>query len=71
VIAERGSGRLLGTQIVGGSGSAKRVDVAATALMAGMTLEQVVHLDLGYAPPFSPVWDPFLVAVRRALGQLG
>lgn len=67
MLAERRTGRLLGVQIVGGAGSAKRVDVAAVALTAGMTVEQVVSLDLGYAPPFSPVWDPVLVAARKAV----
>ncbi|MEU7551604.1 FAD-dependent oxidoreductase [Streptomyces sp. NPDC044571] len=66
MLAERRTGRLLGVQIVGGAGSAKRVDIAAVALTAGMTVEQVVSLDLGYAPPFSPVWDPVLVAARKA-----
>ncbi|MEV8532087.1 FAD-dependent oxidoreductase [Streptomyces sp. NPDC051211] len=67
MLAERRTGRLLGVQIVGGAGSAKRVDIAAVALTAGMTVEQVVSLDLGYAPPFSPVWDPVLVAARKAV----
>ncbi|MGW7450939.1 FAD-dependent oxidoreductase [Streptomyces sp. NPDC054787] len=67
MLAEQRTGRLLGVQIVGGPGSAKRVDVAAVALTAGMTVEQVVSLDLGYAPPFSPVWDPVLVAARKAV----
>ncbi|WNI19083.1 FAD-dependent oxidoreductase [Actinacidiphila sp. ITFR-21] len=66
MIAERGTGRLLGVQIVGREGAAKRVDVAAVALTAGMTVGQMVDLDLGYAPPFSPVWDPVLVAARKA-----
>lgn len=66
MIAERGTGRLLGVQIVGREGAAKRVDVAAVALTAGMTVEQMTALDLGYAPPFSPVWDPVLVAARKA-----
>ncbi|WP_329139247.1 FAD-dependent oxidoreductase [Streptomyces sp. NBC_00670] len=66
MLAERRTGRLLGTQIVGREGAAKRVDVAAVALTAGMTVEQMTALDLGYAPPFSPVWDPVLVAARRA-----
>ncbi|WP_327352641.1 FAD-dependent oxidoreductase [Streptomyces sp. NBC_01304] len=67
MLAERRSGRLLGVQIVGREGSAKRVDIAAVALTAGMTVDQVVSLDLGYAPPFSPVWDPVLVAARKAV----
>lgn len=66
MLAERRTGRLLGVQIVGREGAAKRVDVAAVALTAGMTVEQMTALDLGYAPPFSPVWDPVLVAARKA-----
>jgi NADPH-dependent 2,4-dienoyl-CoA reductase/sulfur reductase-like enzyme len=65
-LAERRTGRLLGMQIVGREGAAKRVDIAAVALTAGMTVEQMTALDLGYAPPFSPVWDPVLVAARKA-----
>ncbi|MGW2514772.1 FAD-dependent oxidoreductase [Streptomyces scopuliridis] len=66
MLAERRTGRLLGTQIVGREGAAKRVDIAAVALTAGMTVEAMTTLDLGYAPPFSPVWDPVLVAARKA-----
>ncbi len=65
--AERGTGRLLGVQIVGGPGAAKRVDVVATAITAGMTVADVVDVDLAYAPPFSGVWDPVAVAAREAL----
>ncbi|MFI6942383.1 FAD-dependent oxidoreductase [Streptomyces sp. NPDC050418] len=67
MLAERRTGRLLGLQIVGREGAAKRVDIAAVALTAGMTVEQMTALDLGYAPPFSPVWDPVLVAARKAV----
>jgi NADPH-dependent 2,4-dienoyl-CoA reductase/sulfur reductase-like enzyme len=68
LLAERRSGRLLGAQIVGEEGAAKRIDVVATALHASMTVEHMTHLDLSYAPPFSPVWDPVLVAARSAAG---
>ncbi|MDF6045589.1 FAD-dependent oxidoreductase [Streptomyces sp. JH14] len=67
MLAEYRTGRLLGVQIVGREGAAKRVDIAAVALTAGMTVEQMTALDLGYAPPFSPVWDPVLVAARKAV----
>ncbi len=67
VLAEKGSGRLLGAQIVGGKGSAKRIDVAATALHAGFTLDEMLYLDLSYAPPFAGVWDPMVIAARKAL----
>ena len=66
MLAELRTGRLLGVQIVGREGAGKRVDIAAVALTAGMTVEQMTSLDLGYAPPFSPVWDPVLVAARKA-----
>ena len=64
---ERGTGRLLGAQIVGGPGAAKRIDTVATAITAGMTVEDVAELDLAYAPPFASVWDPIAQAAREAL----
>ncbi|MFE9005562.1 FAD-dependent oxidoreductase [Streptomyces sp. NPDC007875] len=70
MLAEQRTGRLLGTQIVGREGAGKRVDIAAVALTARMTVEQMTALDLGYAPPFSPVWDPVLVAARKAAGTV-
>jgi NADPH-dependent 2,4-dienoyl-CoA reductase/sulfur reductase-like enzyme len=70
-IVEEGTGRLLGLQIVGGAGSAKRVDTAATAITAEMTVHDVLDLDLGYAPPLSPTWDPVQVAARVAVRRLG
>jgi NADPH-dependent 2,4-dienoyl-CoA reductase/sulfur reductase-like enzyme len=66
LVAEKGTGRLLGGQIVGsGVGSAKRIDTVAAAVWNGMTAEELVNLDLSYAPPFSPVWDPVQTAARR------
>ncbi len=69
-IAERGTGRLLGFQIVGGQGAAKRIDTAAVAITAEMTVMDVVELDLAYAPPFSSVWDPVQVAARAAVREV-
>jgi NADPH-dependent 2,4-dienoyl-CoA reductase/sulfur reductase-like enzyme len=66
MLAERRTGRLLGAQIVGREGAAKRIDVIALALWNEMTVEDLLGTDLSYAPPFSPVWDPVLVAARRA-----
>ncbi|WFB06926.1 FAD-dependent oxidoreductase [Streptomyces sp. LX-29] len=70
MLAERRTGRLLGVQIVGREGAAKRVDIAAVALTARLTVEQMTALDLGYAPPFSPVWGPVLVAARKAFAAV-
>ena len=66
LICERGSGRLLGAQIVGREGAAKRIDVLATALWNEMTVAEMLNLDLSYAPPFAPAWDPVLIAARKA-----
>lgn len=66
LVAERRSGRLLGAQIVGEEGAAKRIDVLATALWNEMTVDHMLNLDLSYAPPFAPVWDPVLIAARKA-----
>ncbi|GAA3128809.1 FAD-dependent oxidoreductase [Streptosporangium carneum] len=66
VIAECGTGRLLGAQIVGKEGAAKRIDALALAVWHGMTVEDMTGLDLAYAPPFAPVWDPVLIAARKA-----
>jgi len=62
MVAERGSGRILGAQIIGREGAAKRIDVLAAAIWNEMTVDDFWLVDLGYAPPFSPVWDPTLVA---------
>jgi NADPH-dependent 2,4-dienoyl-CoA reductase/sulfur reductase-like enzyme len=59
-------GRLLGGQLAGREGAAKRVDVLATALHAGLTVADLAALDLSYAPPFAPVYDPVLTAAAKA-----
>ncbi len=69
LLGERSDGRLLGAQIVGREGAAIRIDTCATALWAQMTAGQLVMSDLGYAPPFSSVWDPVQVAARALLAQ--
>lgn len=70
VLAEKGSGRLLGGQIVGANGSAKRIDVLAACLHAGLTVHEMINLDLGYSPPLSTVWDPVAIAARKAAEQI-
>jgi NADPH-dependent 2,4-dienoyl-CoA reductase/sulfur reductase-like enzyme len=64
LVAEVGTGRLLGGQIIGGPGSGKRIDTVATAVTAQMSLTDLIDLDLAYAPPFSDVWDPVQIAAR-------
>jgi len=64
-------GRLLGGQLAGREGAAKRIDVLATALHAGLSVAELAALDLSYAPPFAPVYDPVLAAAIKAAGGAG
>lgn len=66
---ERQSGRLLGAQMIGAESTAKRIDVLATALHARMSVRDLEALDLTYAPPFAPVYDPILIAAAVARKQ--
>ena len=62
VVFEKGTYRLLGTQIVGYEGVDKRIDVLATAIHAGLKATQLKDLDLAYAPPYSSAKDPVNMA---------
>ena len=70
LIAEKTTGKLLGGQIIGEEGAAKRIDVLATALTNKLTLQNIIDLDLSYAPPFSPVWDPVQTAARKLINRI-
>lgn len=70
LIAEKKTGKLLGGQIIGEEGAAKRIDVLATALTYKLTLQNIIDLDLSYAPPFSPVWDPVQTAARKLIRMI-
>ncbi len=64
IVASKNDGRLLGAQLAGPLDAVKRIDVYATILYAGMTVSEAFNLDLSYAPPFSPVYDPVVMAAR-------
>lgn len=70
LIFDRISGRLLGAEAVGGISIAGRINVLATAITAGMTVEEINRLDLVYAPPVAPVYDPILIAAGQALKKV-
>jgi len=65
LIADKQTRRVLGGQIVGYKGAAKRIDTIAIAIDAGMTAQQLIDLDLAYAPPFSTAWDPIQICARK------
>lgn len=62
-----GDGRVLGAQVVGEDGADKRIDVFSTAIRGGMTVDDLVDLDLAYAPPYGSAKDP--VTMTGFLGQ--
>ena len=64
------AGRLLGAQMVGKEGVAKRIDVFATAITVKMTAHEMRDLDLGYAPPFAPPYDPIIIAADELQKKL-
>ena len=66
LVADPSTGRVLGGQIVGVEGAAKRIDVLAACVWTGMAVDELALMDLSYAPPYSPVYDPLLVAARAA-----
>jgi len=65
MMADRKSGRLIGAQMVGKEGAAHRINAAAVALSTEMTVEAFSQMDLSYAPPFGPTWDPLLTAANQ------
>ncbi len=70
MVGDKRSGRLLGAQMVGRESVAHRINAAAVALHAGMSVSQFVQCDLAYAPPFGGVWDPLLIAANQLVKKL-
>ena len=66
-VADRSTKRLLGAQVIGEKGVDKRIDVLATAIYNRMALDDLLQLDLAYAPPYSAARDPIIIA--GAVGQ--
>ncbi len=67
LVAERDSRRLLGAQAIGYGDAARRIDVAAAAITAGMRVDDIAQLDLAYSPPYGSLWDPLLVAAQTLI----
>ena len=70
MLAERGTGRVLGAQLIGTGNVAKRIDVAAVWCQLGVRVQDAQYLDLSYAPPFGGVWDLLQVAARKLTREL-
>lgn len=70
LVADKATGRLIGAEAFGKGEIVKRIDVLATALMSGMTLDQVAHLNLGYSPHFSMALDNVIIAANVLRNKL-
>ncbi|HTS65929.1 MAG TPA: FAD-dependent oxidoreductase [Candidatus Acidoferrales bacterium] len=70
LVADRTTRRLVGATIVGDDSAAGRINVVAAALHARMRIDDFEQLDLCYSPPYSPVWDPLLIAAQQLRHEL-
>ena len=65
IVADRKSGRVLGSQIVGGEGVKERIDLIALALLLNADIRDLASFDACYVPPASPVWEPVNIAASQ------
>ena len=70
LIFDRKNGRVLGAQMVGKEGVARRINTLAVALHQKMTIDEIARLDFAYAPPFSAPMDPILIAAEQAAKKI-
>jgi NADPH-dependent 2,4-dienoyl-CoA reductase/sulfur reductase-like enzyme len=70
LIFDRKNGRLLGAQMVGKEGVARRINALAVALHQKMAIDEIARLDFAYAPPFSAPLDPILIAAEQAAKKI-
>jgi NADPH-dependent 2,4-dienoyl-CoA reductase/sulfur reductase-like enzyme len=71
LVADSVTRRLVGGSVIGEDGAAGRINVIATALHARMRVDEFEQLDLAYSPPFTPVWDPILIAAQQLIKEMG
>jgi len=70
LIFDRRNGRLLGAQMAGKEGVARRINTLAVAVHQKMSVDEIARLDFAYAPPFSPPLDPILIAAEQAARKI-
>jgi NADPH-dependent 2,4-dienoyl-CoA reductase/sulfur reductase-like enzyme len=67
---KKSSGRVLGSQIVGGEGVKGRIDLVAFALLLNANIADLANYDACYVPPASPVWEPVNIAASQAIKMI-
>ena len=70
LVADRATRRLIGGSVIGEEGAAGRIDVIAAALQSRLRVDEFEQLALAYSPPFSPVWDPLLIAAQQLIKEM-
>ncbi|MBI2618852.1 MAG: FAD-dependent oxidoreductase [Ignavibacteriales bacterium] len=65
IVLDKRSRRILGANLIGKDGAVLRANTLSVAIQQRLTIEEISHLDLIYTPPFSPLWDPLLIAANR------
>ncbi|MFY9796937.1 MAG: FAD-dependent oxidoreductase, partial [Candidatus Nitrosopolaris sp.] len=70
IVADRKTGRVLGSQIVGGEGVKERIDLIVLALLLRADIRDLASYDACYVPPASPVWEPVNIAASQTAKQL-
>ena len=70
LVGDRRTRRVIGGFVLGDEGVGGRINVIATAITNKMKVDELEMLDLAYAPPFAPVWDPVLIAAQQLLKAL-
>jgi NADPH-dependent 2,4-dienoyl-CoA reductase/sulfur reductase-like enzyme len=70
LVADRATRRLIGGSVIGEEGAAGRINVIAAALQSRLRVDEFEQLDLAYSPPFSPVWDPLLIAAQQLIKEM-
>ena len=67
IVYDRKSRRLLGAEACSRDNGAWRLNTLETAIYSGMTVDDLFYNDLGYTPPFGPVWDPIIIAASLTM----
>jgi NADH oxidase (H2O2-forming) len=70
LLAEPGTGRLIGGQLVGGEGVKERADFLAFAMKKGSTLEDIAWMENVYSPPIGALYEPMSVAAQNGMAKL-
>ena len=71
LVFQKSTGKILGGQLAGKAGVNKRIDILVAAMAGGLTVADIGLMDLSYAPPYSPVYDPLQVCANVAIKEVG